>query len=107
MANPVLSGPLTKDWRNGRDQTFGVSVRGMEGELSPARKGNTVLSRWLLMETLEQRLKYREAVLNTKAGDFKEFIERWKVGRDPSVAVISSSSEFEAAAAAGKVIEVE
>ena len=51
-------------------------------------------------------MKYREAVLNTNASDFKEFAERWKTGREPSVAVVSSSSAFEAAVAAGKVMEV-
>jgi len=82
------------------------AVGDMDGALSPDQKGNTALSRWLSRETPEQRLKYREAVLNTKASDFKEFAERLKAGREPSVAVVSSSSAFEAAAAAGKVMEV-
>merc|ERR1719491_2651936 len=82
------------------------AVGDMDGALSPDQKGNTALSRWLSRETPEQRLKYRESVLNTKASDFKEFAERLKAGREPSVAVVSSSSAFETAAAAGKVMEV-
>ena len=47
-----------------------------------------------------------EAVLNTKASDFKDFAERLKALKEPSVAVVSSTSAFESAAEAGKVMDV-
>jgi len=82
------------------------TVGDMDGALSPDQKGRVALNRWLSRETPEERQAYREAVLNTKAEDFKDFALRLKAMKEPSVAVVSSSSAFEAAAAAGKVMEV-
>jgi len=82
------------------------AIGDMDGALSPDQKGRVALNRWLSRETPEQRQSYREAVLNTKASDFKDFAVRLKALREPSVAVVSSKSAFESAAEAGKVMDV-
>ena len=82
------------------------AIGDMDGALSPDQKGSTAMNRWLARESPEKRLAYREAVLNTKASDFKDFAERLKALKEPSVAVVSSTSAFESAAEAGKVMDV-
>lgn len=82
------------------------TVGDMDGALSPDQKGAVAMNRYLSRETPEERLAYREAVLNTKPSDFKAFAERLKMARDSSVAVVSSAGAFEAAAKAGKVMEI-
>lgn len=82
------------------------AVGDMDGALSPDQKGKVAMNRYLSRETPEERLAYREAVLNTKPSDFRDFAERLKKAKDSSVAVVSSAGAFEAAAKAGKVMDV-
>ena len=60
----------------------------------------------MINESAEYRQKYRDEILSTKPSDFREFAERLKKLKDPSVAVVSSKSKFEEAAKAGKVLEL-
>jgi len=78
----------------------------LDGALSPDQKGATALNRWIARESPEQRQKFRDEVLNTKAEDFKIIAERLKGLQKPSVAVVSSKAAFEAAAEAGKVMDL-
>lgn len=82
------------------------AIGDMDGALSPDQKGFTSFQRWLTRETPEFRQKYRDEVLQTTAADFKAFAERLKTMKDPSVAVVSSKAGFEAAAQAGKTMEL-
>lgn len=82
------------------------AIGDMDGALSPDQKGFTSFQRWLTRETPEFRQKYRDEVLQTTAADFKSFAERLKTMKDPSVAVVSSKAGFEAAAQAGKTMEL-
>ena len=82
------------------------TIGDMDGALSPDQKGNTAMTRWLVNESAEYRQKYREEVLNTKPSDFKEFAERLKNLKKPSVAVVSSQAAFENAAKEGKDMEL-
>ena len=82
------------------------TVGDMDGALSPDQKGNAAMTRWLVNESAEYRQEYRDQVLNTKASDFKEFAERLKNLKQPSVAVISSQAAFETAAKEGKELEL-
>jgi len=82
------------------------AVGDLDGALSPDQKGTVAMNRYLARETPEQRQKFRDEVLNTNADDFKDFANRLKALKDQSVAVVSSSSAFESAAEAGKVMEV-
>jgi len=61
---------------------------------------------WLVRQTPEERQAFRDEILNTKASDFKDFAMRLKNIKKPSVAVVSSKAAFEAAAKAGKVMEL-
>ena len=78
------------------------TIGDMDGALSPNQKGFTALERWLVNESPEQRQKFRDQILATKPEDFKEFGERLKNLKDPSVAVVSSQAAFDAAASEGK-----
>ena len=82
------------------------AVGDMDGSLSPDQKGATAYSRWLRNESPEARQKFRDEILDTKAEDFRAFGERLKSFKDPSVAVVSSSAAFEAAAEAGTKVEI-
>jgi Zn-dependent M16 (insulinase) family peptidase len=75
-----------------------------DGALSPNQKGYSALQRWLINESPEYRQKFRDQIIDTKASDFRDFAERLKNLKNPSVAVVSSKSAFEAAAKAGKVM---
>lgn len=77
-----------------------------DGALSPDQKGFTSLQRWLVNESAEYRQAKRDEILNTKASDFRVFAERLKEIRSPSVAVVSSKAAFEAAAKAGKEMDL-
>jgi len=55
-----------------------------------------------ITESPEYRQKYRDEIINTKPSDFREFAQRLKNLKKPSVAVVSSKPAFEAAAEAGK-----
>jgi Zn-dependent M16 (insulinase) family peptidase len=78
------------------------AVGELDGALSPDQKGFAQFQRWLINESPEQRQKVRDEILATKPSDFREFAERLKKLKDPSVAVVSSKAAFEAAAKAGK-----
>lgn len=78
------------------------AIGDMDGALSPDQKGYTAFQRWIINESPEYRQKYRDEVLNTKPSDFREFAERLKSMKNPSVAVVSSKAKFEEAAKAGK-----
>ncbi|KAL3782823.1 hypothetical protein ACHAW5_000095 [Stephanodiscus triporus] len=78
------------------------AIGDMDGALSPNQKGSLQFKRWLTRESPEQRQKFRDEVLNTKPSDFKEFAERLKALKDPSLAVVSSRAAFEDASKAGK-----
>jgi len=78
------------------------AIGDMDGALSPDQKGSLQFKRWLARESPEQRQRYRDEVLNTKASDFKDFAERLKSLKEPSSAVVSSKAAFEDAAKAGK-----
>ena len=82
------------------------AVGDMDGALSPDQKGATALNRWIARENPERRQQFRDEVLNTKASDFKDFATRLKEMKKQSVAVVSSKSAFEAAAKAGKEMEL-
>ena len=81
------------------------TVGEMDGALSPNQKGSIAFNRWLSRESAETRQRKRDEVINTNASDFKLFAERLKGMKDESVAVVSSLSKFEVAAAAGKEME--
>jgi Zn-dependent M16 (insulinase) family peptidase len=78
----------------------------MDGALSPDQKGATAFNRWISRETPERRQAFRDEILNTKASDFKEFAMKLKNMKKQSVAVVSSKSAFEAAAKAGKEMDL-
>ena len=82
------------------------TIGDMDGALSPDQKGFTAFQRWLINESPEYRQKYRDEVLNTKSEDFRDFARRLKNIKDPSIAVVSSKSAFEAAAKAGKEMKL-
>lgn len=80
------------------------TIGDMDGALSADQKGWTAFSRWITRETPEDRQRLRDEVLNTKASDFRDFAERLRNMKNPSVAVVSSKAKFEAAAKEGKVL---
>ena len=82
------------------------AVGDLDGALSPDQKGWTSLQRWIKNETPERRQQFRDEVLGTSVEDFKAFAQRLKDIKNPSVAVVSSTAAFEAAAKAGKEMEV-
>lgn len=82
------------------------TIGDMDGALSPDQKGYTAFQRWLINESPEYRQKYRDEVLNTKPSDFRDFAERLKNLKNPSVAVVSSKGAFEKAFNAGKVMKL-
>ena len=69
----------------------------MDGSLGPDMKGYTAFQRWLVNESPETRQRFRDDVIDTKPEDFEAFGMRLKNMRDPSIAVVSSQSGFEAA----------
>ena len=80
------------------------TVGDMDGALSADQKGWTAFTRWITHETAEDRQRFRDEVLNTKASDFKDFAQRLRTMKKPSVAVVSSKAAFEAAAKEGKAL---
>jgi Zn-dependent M16 (insulinase) family peptidase len=82
------------------------AVGDMDGALSPDQKGATAFNRWIARETPERRQQYRDEILNTKASDFRDFAMRLKEMKKQSIAVVSSKAAFEAAAKAGKEMEL-
>ena len=82
------------------------TIGDLDGALSPDQKGYTAFQRWLINESPEYRQKYRDEILNTKPEDFREFAERLKKLKNPSIAVVSSKAKFEEAAQAGKKMEL-
>jgi len=82
------------------------AVGDLDGALSPDQKGWTSLQRWIKNESPERRQQFRDEVLGTTVDDFKAFAQRLKDIKNPSVAVVSSTAAFEAAAKAGKEMEV-
>lgn len=77
-----------------------------DGALSADQKGYAALQRWLVNETPEFRQEFRDQIINTKASDFRDFAERLKNLKNPSVAVVSSKAAFEKAAKAGKIMKL-
>jgi Zn-dependent M16 (insulinase) family peptidase len=80
------------------------AIGDMDGALSADQRGWTAFQRWITNEGAEERQKFREEVLNTKPSDFRDFAERLRNMKNPSVAVVSSKSAFETAAKEGKVL---
>jgi Zn-dependent M16 (insulinase) family peptidase len=80
------------------------AVGDMDGALSADQKGWTAFNRWMIREAAEDRQKFRDEVLNTKPSDFRDFAERLRNMKNPSVAVVSSKAAFEAAAKEGKTL---
>merc|ERR1712194_193072 len=74
----------------------------MDGSLGPDMKGYTAFQRWLVNESPETRQRFRDQVIDTKPEDFEEFGNRLKSMKEPSIAVVSSQSAFEAAEKDGK-----
>lgn len=77
-----------------------------EGALSQEQKGNTAFQRWLVNESPEYRQRFRDEILATKPEDFKEFAERLRQMKKPSVAVVSSIGALETAGKAGKFMKL-
>jgi len=82
------------------------TVGDMDGSLSPDQKGWTAFSRFITRDTPEQRQAFRDQVLATKPSDFRDFAQRLRDMKNPSVAVVSSKAAFEAAAKDGKILEL-
>jgi len=82
------------------------TVGDLDGALSPDQKGSKAFNRWLVRQNPEERQAFRDEILNTKASDFKDFAIRLKNMKKPSVAVVSSKAGFEAAAEAGKIMDL-
>jgi len=83
------------------------AVGDMDGALSPDQKGWLAFNRWIVRESPEHRQKSRDAIMDTKPEDFREFARRLKNLKDASVAVVSSKAAFEAAAEAGKKMNLQ
>lgn len=73
------------------------TVGEMDGSLGPDMKGFTAFQRWLVNESPSTRQRFRDQIIDTKAEDFEAFGERLKNLKEPSIAVVSSQSGFEAA----------
>jgi presequence protease len=80
------------------------TIGDMDGALSPDQKGWTAFSNWITGQSMEDRQRFRDEVLNTKASDFRDFAHRLRNMKNPSVAVVSSKAAFEAASKEGKVL---
>lgn len=74
----------------------------MDGSLGPDMKGFTAFQRWLVNESPSIRQRFRDQIIETKAEDFEAFGERLKNLKEPSTAVVSSQTGFEAAEKDGK-----
>lgn len=82
------------------------AIGDLDGSLAPDQKGWLSLQRWVKNESAEQRQKLRDEILATTKEDFKDFAERLKNLKDPSVAVVSSKGAFEEAAKSGKEMKL-
>jgi Zn-dependent M16 (insulinase) family peptidase len=82
------------------------TIGDMDGALSPDQKGYAAFQRWMVNESAGYRQKYRDEIIDTKPEDFRDFAKRIKNMKNPSVAVVGSKGAFEAAAKAGKVMEL-
>merc|ERR1712032_312877 len=82
------------------------AIGDMDSALSADQKGWAQFNRWLVRESPEHRQQYRDEVINTKPSDFRDFADRLRNLKDPSVAVVSSKGAFEAAAEAGKEMKL-
>jgi presequence protease len=80
------------------------AVGDLDGALSPDQKGYQAFTHWITNQSPEYRQKFRDEILNTKPSDFRDFAERLRSMKDPSVAVVSSKGAFESASKAGKVM---
>ena len=82
------------------------AIGDMDGAKSPDQKGWTAFNRWIANESAEQRQKFRLEILSTTPADFRDFAERLRNMKDPSIAVVSSKAAFEAAAKEGKSLSL-
>jgi len=82
------------------------TIGDLDGAMGPDQKGFAQLQRMLINESPEHRQQIRDEILATKPADFRDFAERLKNIKSPSVAVVSSKAAFENAAKAGKDIDV-
>jgi len=82
------------------------TVGDLDSSLSPDQKGSIAFNRWIKGTSSEYRQKFRNEILETKAEDFRAFAQRLKNMKDPSVAVVSSTAAFEAAAEAGREMKI-
>jgi len=82
------------------------AIGDMDSVLSVDQKGWTSLQRWMSGVTPEARQRFRNEIIDCSAEDFAAFSERLEGLKDPSVAVVSSKGAFEAAAKAGKEMEL-
>jgi presequence protease len=80
------------------------TIGDMDGALSPDQKGWTAFSNWITRQSKDDRQKFRDEVLNAKASDFRDFAQRLRNMKNPSVAVVSSKAAFEAASKEGKIL---
>ena len=80
------------------------AIGDMDGAKSPDQKGWTAFNRWIANESAEQRQKFRLEILSTTPADFRDFAERLRNMKEPSIAVVSSKAAFEVAAKEGKVL---
>ena len=80
------------------------AVGDLDGALSPDQKGYKAFTNWIMNQSPTYRQQFRDEILNTKASDFKDFAERLRALKNPSVAVVSSKGAFELASKAGKVM---
>jgi presequence protease len=80
------------------------AVGDLDGALSPDQKGYTAFTHWIMNQSPIYRQQFRDEILNTKPSDFRDFAERLRSMKDPSVAVVSSKGAFESASKAGKVM---
>jgi presequence protease len=80
------------------------AIGDLDGALSPDQKGYKAFTQWIMNQSPEYRQQYRDEILNTKPSDFRDFAERLRSLKNPSVAVVSSKGAFEIASKAGKVM---
>lgn len=83
------------------------TIGDLDGALSPDQKGYLQFQRWIINESASYRQKRREEILATKPSDFREFAERLRAMKRPSIAVVSSKSAFESASKAGKEFKLQ
>lgn len=71
----------------------------------PGDLGWYSLRQWLRGETSELRQNWRKQILNTTWADFNDFAERMSAWEDPSIAVVTSQSEYQNALSKGIDLE--